>query len=64
MVVVRISPLTWPELVLNLTNLSPGLLAPVSVARVDFMGLTPGTSKARDCGWSVMGDLNSLTLSV
>ena len=56
--------LPCPELVLNLTSLSPGLLAPVSVARVDFMGLTPGTSRARDTGRCDVWDLNSFTLSV
>ena len=33
------SVFTWPEVVLNLISLKPGLLAPVSVARLDFIGL-------------------------
>ena len=41
---------TWPEPASYLYSLSPGLLAPVSVARVDLMGDTPGTSSAADTG--------------
>ena len=45
-----VSSPTWPEPVSYLYSLSPGLLAPVSVARVDLMGDTPGTSSAADTG--------------
>ena len=30
---------TWPEVVLNLISRNPGLLAPVSEAKLDVMGL-------------------------
>ena len=45
-----VSSPTSPEPTSYLYSLSPGLLAPVSVARVDLMGDTPGTSSAADTG--------------
>ena len=41
---------TCPVLMSYLKSLTPGLFAPVSVAKVDFIGDTPGTNNAIDTG--------------
>ena len=54
---------TFPVFVSYLNSLSPGLLAPVSGARVEFIGLTPGARRAQPTGVVPSPERNTFTFN-